>query len=76
MKERRAVLTADQARTDAHADKRMILAKRNVPHGQEIEALGVALDALPRHVVQTSRLPLGVHGGAGGNSLVLQGNSG
>jgi hypothetical protein len=72
MSERLAALTADQA--TAHGDPAtpngfaeagdcMTVGNRRVQHGQEMQMLGEALDALPWRVMQTQRVPLGTFRG-------------
>jgi hypothetical protein len=59
--QRVAGLTADQATMKAHADDPLIIGGR--PAGDPVAALGSRLEALPRHVMQPQRVPLGTYRG-------------
>ncbi len=56
-------LTTDHATADAHADDPMTIGKRTWPREDVPAVLGGQLDALPRNVRETTRVPLGVYRG-------------
>jgi hypothetical protein len=56
-------LTADLATATEHAGDRITIGNRGVPREEVMAALGERLDALPPHVRDTHRFPLGVYRG-------------
>jgi len=63
LSERLSNLTADQATAAAHADDRITICDRTYPR-EDIQAiLGGRLDAMPRNVRDTTRVPLGIYHG-------------
>jgi hypothetical protein len=56
-------LTADHATATAHADDPIIIGGRTYPREDIAEILGRKLDALPRNVRDTDRVPLGIYHG-------------
>jgi hypothetical protein len=63
LKERLAALSADRDTAAAHAGDPLTIGKRAVAREDAAIALGDALDALPVHVSQTRRFPLGQYRG-------------
>ena len=63
MSERLSKLTADEATTMANADKPIAIGKRNWSSKDAPAALAGQLDALPRSVSVTTRVPIGVYQG-------------
>jgi hypothetical protein len=58
-----ASLTADDKTATAHARDRITIGKQNWSHQDAPAVLGVKLDALPKNVSETTRLPLGIYQG-------------
>jgi N12 class adenine-specific DNA methylase len=63
LSERLTNLTADQATAIAHADDRVTIGDRTYPHADIQAVLGGRLDAMPRSVRDTTRVPLGIYHG-------------
>ena len=63
LSERLMSLTADQATVTAHADDTLVIGDRAAFRADAIDILGARLDALPQHVQQSRRVPLGVYQG-------------
>jgi N12 class adenine-specific DNA methylase len=63
LSERLSNLTADQATATAHANDPITLGNRPCPREDVAAVLGGQLDALPRHVRETTRVPLGTYRG-------------
>ena len=61
--QRLASLTADMATAKAHADDPIIIGNRAVFRDDAVVSLGHVLDALPQHVMQKQRVPLGIYHG-------------
>ena len=56
-------LTTDHATADAHVDDPITIGKRTWPREDVPAVLGGKLDALPKHVRETTRVPLGIYRG-------------
>jgi len=63
LSERLSNLMADQATATAHANDRITLAGRTCPREDVPAILAGQLDALPRNVRETTRVPLGIYHG-------------
>jgi N12 class adenine-specific DNA methylase len=63
LSKRFANLTADQATVAAHADDRITIGDRTYPHADIQAILGGRLDAMPKNVRDTTRVPLGIYHG-------------
>jgi hypothetical protein len=63
MSKRLSNLTADQATATAHADDPITIGNRTWSHQDAPAVLGNQLDAMPRNVRDTARVPLGIHHG-------------
>src|SRR5882672_10104260 len=56
-------LSADRQTVLAHADDPITIGNRPCSHGEALAHLGERLDAVPWHVSQTRRIPLGLYRG-------------
>ncbi len=63
LSERLANLTADETTAAAHATDPIIIGRRSYSREDAVSALGSELDALPRHVPESRRVPLGTYRG-------------
>ena len=63
LSERLSNLSADQTTAKAHSDDPITIGSRSVFRDDALAALGQALDALPQHVMQPRRVPLGTYRG-------------
>lgn len=63
LSERLANLTTDQTTAAAHANDPIIIGRRSYAREDAVGALGGELDALPLHVRETRRVPLGIYRG-------------
>jgi hypothetical protein len=63
LSQRLASLTTDQATAATHAADPITIGNRKVFREEAVEILGASLDALPRHVSETRRFPLGSYRG-------------
>lgn len=63
LSERLSSLTADQTTAAAHANDPITIGRRSYAREDAVGALGSELDALPFHVRETRRVPLGTYRG-------------
>ena len=63
LSERLSKLTADEATATAHADDPITIGGRTYPRDDVPAILGGKLDALPKNVRETTRIPLGTYRG-------------
>jgi hypothetical protein len=63
LNERLTSLTADETTAMAHARDRITIGKQTWSHQDAPNVLGCKLDALPKNVSETTRVPLGIYQG-------------
>ena len=63
LSERLSKLSADEATAKAHADDPITIGGRTYPREDIPDILGGKLDGLPKHVRETTRIPLGTYRG-------------
>ncbi len=63
MSEHLSNLSSDEATAKAHSNDAIAIDGRTYPREDISNILGGKLDAMPRHVVETTRVPLGIYSG-------------